>query len=41
MASRDPMDLTAMGLDTTATTGRDMHTTDRASTGRVTITDGS
>jgi hypothetical protein len=36
-----PYDLTAMVLDTTATTGRDMHTTDRASTGRATITDGS
>jgi hypothetical protein len=32
---------TAMVLDTTATTARDMHTTDRASTGRATITDGS
>ena len=40
-APMGPMDLTAMVLDTTATTGRDMHTTDRASTGRATITDGS
>src|ERR1700721_865292 len=36
-----PMDLIPLVPDTTATTGRDMPTTDRASTGRATITDGS
>jgi hypothetical protein len=40
-APMGPMDLTAMVLATTATTARDMHTTDRASIGRATITDGS